>query len=103
MFVILVNMIGRSKNGWRKSCPEKCREYLFWIQNSVLEGELTEMNLRVGNSKGRTRPLLMKSRTRLSFTSFNQRSIVRGKSWSEKGLISMEGLVPSQVYRPKKA
>ena len=25
---------------------KKCREYLLWVQNSVLEGELTEMRLR---------------------------------------------------------
>lgn len=43
MFVIVVYDVGQKRVG---KVLKKCREYLFWVQNSVLEGNLTEMRLR---------------------------------------------------------
>lgn len=43
MFVILVYDVDQKRVA---KVLKKCREYLFWIQNSVFEGELTEMKLR---------------------------------------------------------
>ncbi len=43
MFVILVYDIAEKRVG---KVLKKCREYLFWVQNSVFEGDLTEMGLR---------------------------------------------------------
>lgn len=43
MFVILVYDVGQKRVG---KVLKKCRQYLFWVQNSVLEGELTEMRLK---------------------------------------------------------
>ncbi len=43
MFVILVYDVEEKRV---TKVLKKCREYLFWVQNSVFEGELTEMRLR---------------------------------------------------------
>ena len=43
MFVILVYDVEQKRVA---KVLKKCRKYLYWIQNSVLEGELTEMSLR---------------------------------------------------------
>ena len=43
MFVILVYDVAEKRVA---KVLKKCRQYLFWVQNSVLEGELTEMRLR---------------------------------------------------------
>ena len=43
MFVILVYDVAQKRGA---KVLKKCREYLFWVQNSVLEGRLTEMRLR---------------------------------------------------------
>ncbi len=43
MFVIVVYDVGAERVA---KVLKKCREYLFWVQNSVLEGQLTEMKLR---------------------------------------------------------
>lgn len=43
MFVIVVYDVGVKRVA---KVQKKCREYLFWVQNSVLEGQLTEMKLR---------------------------------------------------------
>ncbi|HPT35853.1 MAG: CRISPR-associated endonuclease Cas2 [Bacillota bacterium] len=43
MFVILVYDVDQKRVA---KVLKKCREYLFWVQNSVFEGELTEMKLR---------------------------------------------------------
>ena len=42
MFVILVYDVDQKRVA---KVLKKCREYLFWVQNSVFEGELTEMKL----------------------------------------------------------
>lgn len=43
MYVILVYDIGEKRVG---KMLRLCRRYLHWIQNSVFEGELTEVQLR---------------------------------------------------------
>lgn len=43
MYVILVYDIGEKRVG---KMLKLCRRYLHWIQNSVFEGEITELKLR---------------------------------------------------------
>lgn len=43
MYVILVYDIGQKRVG---KMLKLCREYLNWIQNSVFEGEMTEVQLK---------------------------------------------------------
>lgn len=43
MYVILVYDIGEKRVG---KMLKLCRQYLNWIQNSVLEGEITEVKLK---------------------------------------------------------
>lgn len=43
MFVILVYDINQKRVG---KVLKKCRQYLTWVQNSVLEGEISEANLK---------------------------------------------------------
>ena len=50
MYVILVYDFGEKRVG---KMPKLCRKYLNWIQNSVFEGEISEVKLKelVNNSK----------------------------------------------------
>ena len=50
MYVILVYDIGEKRVG---KMLKHCRKYLNWIQNSVFEGEITEVKLKemVGEAK----------------------------------------------------
>ena len=43
MYVIIVYDVGEKRVG---KMLKLCRQYLCWIQNSVLEGELSEAKLR---------------------------------------------------------
>ncbi|MCW5921197.1 MAG: CRISPR-associated endonuclease Cas2 [Saprospiraceae bacterium] len=43
MYVILVYDVGEKRVG---KMLKLCRRYLHWIQNSVFEGEITEVQLR---------------------------------------------------------
>lgn len=43
MFVILVYDISEKRVG---KVLKKCREYLYWVQNSVFEGEITEAKFK---------------------------------------------------------
>ena len=43
MYVIVVYDVGETREG---KMLKLCRQYLCWIQNSVLEGELSETKLR---------------------------------------------------------
>lgn len=51
MYVILVYDIGEKRVG---KMLKLCRRYLNWIQNSVFEGEITEVKLKelILNAKG---------------------------------------------------
>lgn len=42
MFVILVYDIGEKRVA---KVLKTCRKYLYWVQNSVFEGEISEVNL----------------------------------------------------------
>lgn len=42
MFIILVYDIGEKRVN---KVLKKCRQYLTWVQNSVLEGEISDANL----------------------------------------------------------
>lgn len=48
MYVILVYDISTEEGGGRRvqKMLKLCRKYLNWIQNSVFEGEITEVKLR---------------------------------------------------------
>lgn len=50
MYVILVYDIGEKRVG---KMLKHCRKYLNWIQNSVFEGEITEVKLKEMVSKAR--------------------------------------------------
>lgn len=43
MFVILVYDVNEKRVS---KVLKKCREYLYWVQNSVFEGDITHMRLR---------------------------------------------------------
>jgi len=43
MFVILVYDVNQKRVN---KVLKKCRQYLHWVQNSVLEGEISEANFR---------------------------------------------------------
>jgi CRISPR-associated protein Cas2 len=50
MYVILVYDVGEKRVG---KMLKLCRKYLHWIQNSVFEGEITEVKLKELLSKAR--------------------------------------------------
>ncbi|WMJ74741.1 CRISPR-associated endonuclease Cas2 [Cytophagaceae bacterium ABcell3] len=50
MYVILVYDIGERRVG---KMLKLCRKYLHWIQNSVFEGEITEVKLKELKHKAR--------------------------------------------------
>jgi len=51
MYVVLVYDIGEKRVS---KMLKLCRKYLNWIQNSVFEGEITEVKLKEMLSKART-------------------------------------------------
>jgi len=44
MFIILVYDVNEKRVN---KVLKKCRKYLTWVQNSVLEGEISEANLKI--------------------------------------------------------
>ena len=79
MYVILVYDIGQKRVG---KMLKLCRQYLNWIQNSVLEGELTGVQLRELKLKAK---VIMKKEedSLIIFTSRNEK-------WLEKEVIGKE-------------
>lgn len=71
MYVILVYDIGEKRVG---KMLKLCRQYLNWIQNSVFEGEITEVKLK---------ELLLKAKKLMDI---DHDSIIIFKSRSEKWL-----------------
>lgn len=71
MYVILVYDIGEKRVG---KMLKLCRQYLNWIQNSVFEGELTEVKLK---------ELLYKAKVMMDM---EHDSVIIFKSRSEKWL-----------------
>ena len=79
MYVILVYDCGEKRVG---KMLKLCRQYLNWIQNSVFEGELTEVKLK--ELKLRAGAIMNKEEDSLIvFTS-------RQNNWLEKEIIGKE-------------
>ncbi|MDE1191527.1 MAG: CRISPR-associated endonuclease Cas2 [Arachidicoccus sp.] len=79
MYVILVYDIEEKRVG---KMLKLCRQYLNWIQNSVFEGELTEVKLKELLAKAKT---VMKPEAD-SIIVFKSRD----EKWLEKQVIGME-------------
>ncbi|MCC5919977.1 MAG: CRISPR-associated endonuclease Cas2 [Cyclobacteriaceae bacterium] len=79
MYVILVYDIGVKRVG---KMLKLCRQYLNWIQNSVFEGEITEVKLKELSAKAK------------SIMDESEDSIIVFKSreerWLEKEIIGQE-------------
>jgi CRISPR-associated protein Cas2 len=79
MYVILVYDIGEKRVG---KMLKHCRKYLNWIQNSVFEGEITEVKLK---------EMLMGAR---EIMNEEQDSIIlfksRNERWLDKEIIGVE-------------
>ena len=71
MYVILVYDVGEKRVG---KMLKLCRKYLHWIQNSVFEGEITEVKLKELKHLAK---LIMDESTD---------SVIIFKSWDEKWL-----------------
>lgn len=79
MYVILVYDIGEKRVG---KMLKLCRRYLTWIQNSVLEGEITEIKLKELKNKAWA---IMEEETD-SLIIFKSRD----KKWLEKEIVGKE-------------
>jgi CRISPR-associated protein Cas2 len=79
MYVILVYDIGEKRVG---KMLKLCRRYLHWIQNSVFEGEITEVKLRELEHKARQMMNLAED----SLIVFRSRE----ERWLEKKVIGKE-------------
>lgn len=79
MYLILVYDIGEKRVG---KMLKLCRQYLNWIQNSVFEGEITEVKLKELLQKARE---LMNEETD-SIIVFKSRN----EKWLEKQIIGQE-------------
>lgn len=79
MYIILVYDINQKRVG---KMLKLCRQYLNWIQNSVFEGELTEVKLK---------ELLAKAK---KIMDTNEDSLIifksRNEKWLEKEVIGQE-------------
>lgn len=78
MYVILMYDVGQKRVG---KMLKLCRQYLNWIQNSVLEGELTEVQLK--ELKQKANKLMSKTDSLIIFKSRDER-------WLEKEVIGEE-------------
>ena len=79
MYVILVYDIGEKRVG---KMLKLCRKYLSWIQNSVLEGEITEVKLKELKIKA---SIIMEEETD-SLIIFKSRD----KKWLDKEIVGNE-------------
>lgn len=79
MYIILVYDIGEKRVG---KMLKLCRKYLHWIQNSVFEGEITEVKLKELISKAKE---IMNEDTD-SLILFKSRN----ESWLDKEIIGQE-------------
>ncbi|WP_162417161.1 CRISPR-associated endonuclease Cas2 [Cyclobacterium roseum] len=79
MYIILVYDIGEKRVG---KMLKLCRQYLNWIQNSVFEGEITEVKLKELISRAR---LFMKEEDD-SLIIFKSRE----QKWLEKEIIGQD-------------
>lgn len=79
MYVILVYDIGEKRVG---KMLKLCRRYLHWIQNSVFEGEITEVKLKE-----------LLSRARIIMEPAEDSVLVfksRDEKWLEKEIVGQE-------------
>ncbi|MFT4071212.1 MAG: CRISPR-associated endonuclease Cas2 [Dysgonamonadaceae bacterium] len=79
MYVILVYDIGERRVG---KMLKLCRKYLHWIQNSVFEGEITEVKLKELLSQARA-IMNLEEDSVLVFKS-------RDEKWLEKEVVGQE-------------
>lgn len=79
MYVILVYDIGEKRVG---KMLKLCRQYLNWIQNSVFEGEITEVKLKELEFKAKG-IMDLKEDSLIIFKSRDER-------WLEKEIIGLE-------------
>lgn len=79
MYIILVYDIGEKRVG---RMLKLCRKYLSWIQNSVLEGEITAVKLKELKIKA---SIIMEEETD-SLIIFKSRD----KKWLEKEIVGKE-------------
>ncbi|MDA3907120.1 MAG: CRISPR-associated endonuclease Cas2 [Bacteroidales bacterium] len=79
MYVVAVYDIGEKRVG---KMLKLCRQYLNWIQNSVFEGEITEVQLKTLEAKAK---LIMDSEFD-SLIFFKSRNAV----WLEKQVVGKE-------------
>lgn len=80
MYVILVYDIGEKRVG---KMLKLCRKYLSWIQNSVFEGEITEVKLK---------ELKIKASNIMEEENFDSLIIFksRDKKWLDKEIVGKE-------------
>ena len=87
MYIILVYDIGEKRVG---KMLKLCRQYLNWIQNSVFEGEITEVKLK---------ELLIKAR---SIMEMDCDSLIvfksRQQKWLEKEIVGLERSGLDQIF-----
>ena len=84
MYVILVYDVESKRTG---KMLKLCRRYLTWIQNSVLEGELTEVQLR--DLKEQAEALMEEGDSLIIFTT-------RAAAYMDKEVIGTERNRPTQ-------
>jgi len=79
MYIILVYDVGEKRVG---KMLKLCRKYVNWIQNSVFEGEITEVKLK---------ELIIKSK---SIMELKEDSVIvfksREEKWLEKEVVGVE-------------
>jgi CRISPR-associated protein Cas2 len=80
MYVILVYDIGEKRVG---KMLKLCRQYLNWIQNSVFEGEITEVKLKELQQKAKKIMEQEEGDSIIVFKSRNER-------WLDKEVIGKE-------------
>lgn len=78
MYVILMYDVNQKRVG---KMLKLCRQYLNWVQNSVLEGELTEVQLK--ELKHKADSIMKRSDSLIIFKSRDER-------WLEKEVIGEE-------------
>ena len=78
MYIILVYDIGEKRVG---KMLKLCRKYLNWIQNSVFEGEITEVKLE--ELKHKASNIMKENDSLIVFKS-------RQEKWLEKEIIGQE-------------
>ena len=85
MYIILVYDVGQKRVA---KMLKLCRRYLTWIQNSVLEGELTEVQLK--QLKAEAKEIMKEEDSLIIFSSKDER-------WLDKEVIGEERGSTSQM------